>query len=517
MFVEAISRIGTSFFIMNYKDKFLAIDSKEELARFLQIEVKSLTYLAYKLKKDRYKKFTIPKKNGGERTIESPCLGLKKIQNLINTALYDIYKNKMYVHGFCSNRSILTNAETHKKQKFVVNIDLENFFNTINFGRIRGLFLNYPFCFNDEVATLIAQICCHQGYLPQGAITSPILSNFICHNLDKDLYNFSKKHILKYTRYADDITFSTSRNKVPDQLGTHSYHTTFEIGDDVRKIILKNGFTLNDKKSRIFSKGNRQEVTGLVVNEFPNVRRTYVRELRGIINAINRHGYENAQKQYLTKYRFKKSNGKYLENVLRGKLEFLKHVKGSDNATYINLINSANKAHPMYSDKIEGLPKLLNQFNELKLLTTPDKKAKQDRGYKLEVLLKDLFSYFNIPVIKSFKRNSTGDQIDGAFKFDGWNYLFECKWHKTKVNSASVDPFYAKVNRGSNATLGLFLSINGWSDNVVKGLKNNKDKNVILMNGEELEMILGGEFTISKAIEKKNLGLSTHANPYTPL
>jgi hypothetical protein len=115
---------------------------------------------------------------------------------------------------------------------------------------------------------------------------------------------------------------------------------------------------------------------------------------------------------------------------------------------------------------------------------------KRQRGFLLEDLLNRIFSLYEIPTQKSFKRNEGGEQIDGAFKLDGWYYLVKCKWTENLTDIRQLDSLYGKVNRSGRQTLGLFLSINGWSKNVCPLLKQNNDKSIILMDGFDLRSVL---------------------------
>src|SRR5690606_12917628 len=145
---------------------------------------------------------------------------------------------------------------------------------------------------NDEVATILAQICCHNGILPQGAPTSPIISNMICVRLDAKLQQLAKEHQCTYSRYADDITFSTNRSSFPSALAYLSDIGQIEIGNELSIIIEENGFQINPKKTRLQSKHQRQEVTGLTVNRYPNVQRRYIKQIRGILHAWKKYGLD---------------------------------------------------------------------------------------------------------------------------------------------------------------------------------------------------------------------------------
>ncbi|MDJ0742704.1 MAG: reverse transcriptase domain-containing protein [Xenococcaceae cyanobacterium MO_167.B27] len=194
------------------KDKFNKLKNRCDIANLLDITDYQLRYHLYiHSLKSAYTEFKIPKKSGGYRHILQPITSLKIIQQKLNQVLKAVYEPKPSTHGFTVGRSIVTNAQAHLRQRYLLNIDLKDFFPSINFGRVRGLFMAKPYNCTEEVATILAQICCYDNQLPQGSPTSPIISNMICSKLDSQLQRLAKKHQCIYTRYADDITFSTSR------------------------------------------------------------------------------------------------------------------------------------------------------------------------------------------------------------------------------------------------------------------------------------------------------------------
>jgi RNA-directed DNA polymerase len=268
------------------RDEFLKLQDRDDIAQLLEVTIKQLNFHLYVLPSEKkYKVFTIPKKSGGTRQISAPASPIKIIQRKLKQVLETVYNPKPATHGFVTGRSIVSNARLHKKRRYVLNLDLENYFPTIHFGRVRGMFMGNPYHLNDEVATILAQICCHQGVLPQGAPTSPIISNMICARLDAKLQQLAKEHQCTYSRYADDITFSTNRSKFPSALAHLSDIGQVEIGDELSSVIQENGFQVNPKKTRLQVKQQRQEVTGLTVNKYPNVRRRYVKQVRAILHA----------------------------------------------------------------------------------------------------------------------------------------------------------------------------------------------------------------------------------------
>ena len=240
----------------------------------------------------KYLFFDIKKKNGGFRSIKAPRGGLRALQYKLAPILSHFYKQRNSVHGFVEGRSIVSNAKMHKRKRYVFNVDLKDYYGTINFGRIRGLFKANPFKLGHKAATVLAQICVFENSLPQGAPTSPVLSNFIASNLDRKLANLARRYKLTYTRYADDITFSSNNRNFPEAIGFYEGDNPITgscyAGRALEETIESSGFELNHDKTRLQIRGVRQDVTGLTVNEFPNVRRTYIRDIRAFITCLEK-------------------------------------------------------------------------------------------------------------------------------------------------------------------------------------------------------------------------------------
>jgi len=172
---------------------FFGLSSRPDISSLLDVDYPRLMYHLYVLPRDsRYKEFTIPKKSGGVRSITAPVTPLKIIQRKLNQVLQAVYRPRFSVHGFARKKSVSTNALEHSRQRYVFNIDLKDFFPSINFGRVRGLFMSEPFNLCPEVATTLAQICCYDGKLPQGAPTSPVISNMICSRMYGALQQLAK-------------------------------------------------------------------------------------------------------------------------------------------------------------------------------------------------------------------------------------------------------------------------------------------------------------------------------------
>ena len=320
---------------------FQAVTTKRELAERLGSSLKILAYYLYKLPpKQQYKKYDIPKQTGGTREIYAPISGIKQIQKRLSHILQNYQPAKFCVHGYVKERSIKTNAYIHRRKRIVINLDLKDFFPSINFGRVRGLFKSAPFGFNDEVATTLAQICCHDGKLPQGAPTSPVISNYICRKLDNELIAFARKHKINYSRYADDITFSTNLQFLPTAVG-HIKEHKIVLSNTLQKIFQDNGFTINEEKTRYARRTNRQEVTGLIVNAGINVPRKYIMRIRAMLHAWEKYGLEAAAKEHFEKFNYKHKHPDYPEiafkNELTGMLNYVGQMKGIGNRVYIAL------------------------------------------------------------------------------------------------------------------------------------------------------------------------------------
>ena len=245
-----------------------------------KIEVKGMEaqemYDIIKNKPKHYIQYKIPKKGGGFRYINAPTQRLKEIQTkILNDILYKVPVDK-HAHGFIDNRSIYTNAACHVGSECVVNLDLKDFFDTITKERVikeLDRFVSTPLT--------IAELITFNDKLPQGTPTSPYMSNIVAVKLDRKLGGLAKKHKAIYTRYADDITFSSKTNK-----------DLHKIIPKAHSCIKKEGFTLNYKKIQVMRRGGRQVVTGLVVNDKLNVPRKKSRNFRAEIHQTRLTGDE---------------------------------------------------------------------------------------------------------------------------------------------------------------------------------------------------------------------------------
>lgn len=303
-----------------------------------------------------YRVFQVPKRAGGYRTIAAPRAELKAIQRQILEALTEAYHPTRSAFGFVRGRSIVSGAAPHVGRRIVVNVDLADFFPTISFRRVRGLFLSPAFNLPYDVATVLAQICCRQGQLPQGAPTSPLISNFITSAMDRELGALVGASGGQYTRYCDDITMSFgSEGVVAKAIATKSA-AGFQLNPSIENVIKKHGFFVNQAKLKVRTRRERQEVTGLVVNQRINVRREFVRLLHTHLHCVEKFGIEAASSKYY-ELTGKSPDGQMPSRFaaeVRGRILFVKMVRGDGDKVFAALARRFNRT--------ECYPKRISYF-----------------------------------------------------------------------------------------------------------------------------------------------------------
>jgi RNA-directed DNA polymerase len=222
--------------------------------------------------------FRIPKKDGGERLIVAPVGKLRTLQGWILRHILEKARSHEAAQGFVKGRSIVDNATQHVGKQVVVRLDLRDFFPSITFRQVRKIFerLGYPY----RVATILGNLCTYRGRLPQGAPTSPALSNLVCWRLDRRLSGLGGYHGFTYTRYADDLVFSSDNKNLP------------KLIPFIRQVLKEEGFELNEEKVRVMWASQRQVVTGLVVNRHVNLLRERRRLLRAALHRARVKGAE---------------------------------------------------------------------------------------------------------------------------------------------------------------------------------------------------------------------------------
>lgn len=270
----------------------------ENLAEAIGLPIGTLRWLTYHRRAAavvHYHRYDIAKKTGGVRSISAPKPQLAHCQEWVLGTILARLEVTPCAHGFVPGRSVLTNAAPHVGREVVVNLDLRDFFPSITFRRVKGLFRAVGY--GEHVATTLALLCTEpprvatglngrvyhvslgDRVLPQGACTSPALSNAVCRRLDRRLQGLARRHEYAFTRYADDLTFSGND---PAAIG--------KLLRSIRSIVEDEGFVLHPEKTRVMRASSRQEVTGVVVNERPTVVRTEVRQLRAILHNARRSG-----------------------------------------------------------------------------------------------------------------------------------------------------------------------------------------------------------------------------------
>ena len=328
----------------------------------------------------------IPKKSGGVREISSPSWMLKMFQASAKRLLQDKYVAPDNVMGFVSGRSVADNAARHIGKNYVFNADLKDFFPSITRDRVISSLMKPPFCFGKEAALLLSGICCAHAdltqkgkdtywvvrgegkrgklmdasnyhpavpaTLPQGAPSSPVLSNAVCLTLDKRLDGLAKRYKVTYTRYADDITFSSN-------------HNVFREGDsfmkEFRNIIKSEGFILNEDKLRLQNKGQRQEVTGLIVNKKISVSRQYIRSIGSLLYIWERYGVDAAYGRFLkykTDLEVTADNRQlctcvhpHLLETMQGRIAYVRMVRGEDDPVWKRLNERFLKLKAQYESR----------------------------------------------------------------------------------------------------------------------------------------------------------------------
>lgn len=287
---------------MTQLSKLKSARTLSNVADLLGFKASAVSYILYKkADSSKYKKFDIPKRFGGTRQIAAPFPELKLLQRRLSDLLQNCadeinqtnsYKNKIS-HGFKRKHSIISNAKAHRNRKYVFNVDLTNFFGSINFGRVRGFFIkDKNFALHPTVATVLAQIACYEDSLPQGSPCSPVISNLIGHVLDIHLVRLASQNGCTYSRYADDLSFSTNKTLFPRSIANKKNLNEHEWvpGNELTRLIEKSGFSLNPTKTRMQYCDSRQEVTGLVVNKKINIRCEYRRTVRAMVHHLFTRG-----------------------------------------------------------------------------------------------------------------------------------------------------------------------------------------------------------------------------------
>ena len=336
---------------------------------------------------DYYRKIEIPKRNGETRILHAVQGRMRTLQKRLNDYLSQNYKPSPFAKGFVKGGGIIENAKVHTNKKILFKYDIKDFFPNITFARVRGMFMAKPFLFSKTESTIFAQICCldNNGPVPQGGITSPFISNMICRRLDRSLFDLVQdKFGMNYTRYADDITLSTNK-----------YVNIDEIHDSVENIINNEGFKLNDKKTRVLKKHQRQIVTGIVVNDGMNVNRKYIRNVKSLMFNCKKYGVQNnftkdlefpntcspLSYKEIGLYRYKNPTERV--KVGFGIYIFLKHIQGRLN--FIKQVAESNSDEIKRERRLKIYENLDAQFQYLESIYGIKRKTSAIRNQLQEV------------------------------------------------------------------------------------------------------------------------------------
>jgi len=306
-------------------ESFLDIKNVTDLAHLLNIGTAELVFQSLNPK---YKHFSIPKPNGKLRHIEDPIKPLKKIQGQLNDylqAVYFLHKSEA-AYGFMigvknhKNRNIISNATQHMNCRYLINVDIENFFHSITQQQVEKLFMKKPFRYKEALAISLASIVCYKGRLPMGAPTSPVVSNLFMRKLDGQLSKLSKEKNAVYTRYADDISFSSKESLEP------------LIIEEISAICAQSGLNLNVEKTKFYGEKDSKIVTGLYITDRLSLPRLWKSELNDQIEKL--HVAHELQVQYkIGKSKWMKKH----KQRIKGYLNFAKDVLGDNDVDVMEM------------------------------------------------------------------------------------------------------------------------------------------------------------------------------------
>ena len=336
----------------------------------------------------RCKTFRLRKKHGGYREITAPKGGLRGILNALNILLQTYDEPTPWAFGFVCGRSVVDNARPHVGKRYILNLDLKDFFPTITRQQVADCLTAEPFGFSSLAAKLVSGLATvrtknNEEVLAQGFATSPTLSNFICREMDKEIASIATAQGITFTRYADDLTFSSDADILRPQ---------GELVQQVKTIVERYGFRLNEEKTHLQRRGRRQEVTGLMVTEKVNVSRRYVREIRSLLYIWERYGYEDACQAAWKSYRQQHGKTKEylyfvpLNAVLRGKLNYMKMVRGADDPLYQRFVSRYNALQKTNKREVKEVTYKAYMGKYLSN-STRDKKRKRILNFILMVII----------------------------------------------------------------------------------------------------------------------------------
>lgn len=310
------------------KYKLPVIKSINHLVEVLQITEKQerLYFSKEARKRYLYRNVNIPKRNGGIRVLNVPILSLKLIQKAINNVILSGFKMSNEANAYIKRKSILTNALPHENAQTLVKIDIKDFFPSINFKHVYNQFRFFGY--GEYVSKYLSLLCLDGDLkLPQGAPTSPAISNLISIKMDRRISAYCNKKGYTFTRYADDITIS-SKSKL-------NFNEIISMKNFIKIVFQENDFKINDEKFRYFYNGNKLEVTGVIVNNRISAPKNKIREIENAIRYISKYGLEDHMNHLELKY------NNYVGH-LYGLANYIKMIDKKKGEVYLEELNKLN-------------------------------------------------------------------------------------------------------------------------------------------------------------------------------
>ena len=270
--------------------QFKSIDS---LAQWLGSSPTELHELISLPTDKKYRTFLIPRRNGRLREISAPIDPLKSIQRRIASLLEEVRPPSKIAIGYAKGKSIYDHASPHLGKRWVLTIDLSDFFGSISIEMIVRELRSAPIQASDAVANRLAALACRNRSLPQGGPLSPVLSNYCCRNLDRDLRGLAEEQGLTVSRYADDICFSGNDDSFPAIATGHGRSAV--VSTILHELFDKNGFRINERKTNLSIGARRKMVTGLLVGKSVSMPYKWRRQLRALRHIVEKYGESRAQ------------------------------------------------------------------------------------------------------------------------------------------------------------------------------------------------------------------------------
>jgi RNA-directed DNA polymerase len=319
----------TAFELADIGIQFCALRKRKDLAKCLNIEKVALTKC---LQSAIYKTFAIPKTGGGERIIDTPDEKLKAVQRALQDQLQAVYYHirPKVVHGAIiaaageeKPRNILSNARAHAGKKFFFHLDLKNFFHCISEAKVKALFEGKTFGFSPKLADLLCKIVCYRGRLPMGTSTSGIIANLCLLQLDAALQRIALQHKITYTRFIDDLTFS-SKTKIPNK-----------VMEEFCNLIENEQLVINEEKIKLLTLDDQPEITGLIlVGNQVDIKPSYIKQIEEDAKLYQKL---MKQREHHSKI-FSPQVLQHFKQHINGQLSFLRFVKGKENLAYIRIV-----------------------------------------------------------------------------------------------------------------------------------------------------------------------------------